>query len=51
MFGRREIRVKSPFVFGLVGALGTVAFFLVFWGLPNTGLPVPATVVASMLAK
>jgi hypothetical protein len=48
MFGRRETRVRSPFIFGLVGALGTVAFFLVFWGLPSTGLSVPVTIAVSM---
>ena len=47
--GRRESRVRSPFIFGLVGVLGTVAFFLVFWGLPSTGLPVPVTIVVSMV--
>ena len=48
MFGRRETKVRSQFIFGLVGALGTVAFFLVFWGLPSTGLPVPVTIAVSM---
>jgi len=48
MFERREIRVRSPFIFGLVGALGTIAFFLVFWELPSTGLPVPMTIAVSM---
>jgi len=49
MFARDEIKgIRSPFIFGLVGALGTFAFFLVFWGLPSTGIPAPVTMGMSM---
>jgi hypothetical protein len=37
-FTASPFAVKRPFWFWLTGFLGTIAFFLVFWGLPNTVL-------------
>lgn len=45
LFAPKFIRVPHPFWFWLTGFLGTLAFFLVFWGLPNTALPSSLTML------
>jgi len=37
-FAPRQIPARNPFWFWLTGFLGTVVFFILFWGLPNTNL-------------
>jgi uncharacterized membrane protein YdcZ (DUF606 family) len=37
-FAPKTVTVRHPFWFWLTGFLGTIAFFLIFWGLPNTTL-------------
>jgi hypothetical protein len=34
---------RRPLLFGVLGFFGTLAFFLLHWVLPETGLPVPIT--------
>lgn len=38
LFTPKETTVRKPIRFWLVGFLGTVAFFLIFWVIPHTGL-------------
>ncbi len=39
IFSPKTVHVRHPFWFWLIGFTGAIAFFLVFWGLPNTNLP------------
>lgn len=39
LFAPGTTTVRKPFRFWLVGFLGTAAFFLIFWVIPQTGLP------------
>ena len=41
----REIPCKPPVLFWLTGFLGTIAFVVIFWMLPNTSTPPPVTIL------
>jgi hypothetical protein len=45
----KEISIKSPFFFWLTGFLGTVAFMVIFWMLPDTSTPAPLTIVLGIV--
>jgi len=50
-FAPKQITVKKPLWFWLTSFLGTVVFFIVFWGVPNTNLhPVLTILIATGLA-
>jgi hypothetical protein len=44
----KTVNVKPPIVFWLTGFLGTIAFMVIFWALPNTSLPSPVTFLLGM---
>ncbi len=41
----KEISVKSPVLFWIIGLLGTIVFMVIFWALPNTSTPPAVTVL------
>lgn len=45
LFLPRVAHAPHPFWFWLIGFMATVAFFSIFWGLPNTVLPPWATIL------
>lgn len=49
LFSERGVIAKNPLWFWLIGFLGTIAFFVVFWALPHTDLPAPLTIVLGIL--
>jgi hypothetical protein len=49
VFTASAFDMKRPIWFWLTGFLGTIAFFLVFWGLPNTSLHPIFTILAGIV--
>ncbi|MBM4446114.1 MAG: hypothetical protein FJ023_02015 [Chloroflexi bacterium] len=47
-FAPKVISQRHPFWFWLTGFLGTIAFFIVFWGLPHTTLPPCLTILTGL---
>jgi hypothetical protein len=45
----KEISVKPPVIFWLTGFLGTIAFIVIFWTLPNTSTPPAVTVLLGII--
>ena len=48
-FAPKYISPRHPFWFWLTGFLGTIAFFIVFGGLPHTTLPACLTIIAGLV--
>ena len=47
-FTPKAVNPRRSVWFWLTGFLGTIAFFIVFWGLPNTTLPPVLTILISL---
>ena len=49
LFKHRVVATRNPLWFWLIGFLGTLVFFIVFWVIPHTQIPAPVTILFGIL--